>query len=170
MPRSLSAISNLEIRDLNRDQVRFYHPGYLKPLNLLFCLPRVDYEPLRGAWGVHYRTALTACQIIANNAFGTGRLARDERGKDIVADDDQILLNRDYWFFIDGEGISLTLYEKQTNADLLQIDILLFPVLEIGNSLMINCQTGGLHPSAQPLFTASDAPSQTQATHLHGLI
>lgn len=170
MPRSLSAISNLEIRDLNRDQVRFYHPGYLKPLNLLFCLPRVDYEPLRGAWGVHYRTALTACQIIANNAFGTGRLARDERGKDIVADDDQILLNRDYWFFIDGEGISLTFYKKQNNTDLLQTDTLLSLVSETGNSLMINCPTGGLHPSAQPLFTASDAPSQTPVMHSHGLI
>ena len=105
MPRSLTSVSNLEIRDLNRDQVRFYHPGYLKPLNLLFCLPRVDYEPLRGAWGVHFKTALTACQIIANNAFGSGRLARDAEGKDVVSDEDQILLNRDYWFFVDGEGM-----------------------------------------------------------------
>jgi hypothetical protein len=104
MPRSLSAVSSLEIRDLNRDQVRFYHPGYLKPLNLLFCLPRVDYSPVEGAWGVHYLTALTACQIIANNAFGKGKLARDEKGKDIVSGDEKILLQRDYWFFVEGDG------------------------------------------------------------------
>ncbi|KAM0557037.1 hypothetical protein ACHAPJ_005717 [Fusarium lateritium] len=103
MPRSLSAVSSLEIRDLNRDQIRFYHPGYLKPLNLLFCLPRVDYSPRDNAYGVHYLTALTACQIIANNAFERGRLARDSEGKDIVSSDEKILMQRDYWFFVDGD-------------------------------------------------------------------
>ncbi|KAF5562051.1 endoglucanase type c [Fusarium napiforme] len=103
MPRSLSAVSSLEIRDLNRDQIRFYHPGYLKPLNLLFCLPRVDYNTTEGAFGVHYLTALTACQIVANNAFEKGYLARDERGKDRVSDDETILLQRDYWFFVEGD-------------------------------------------------------------------
>jgi hypothetical protein len=104
MPRSLSAVSSLEIRDLNRDQIRFYHPGYLRPLNLLFCLPRVDYNTTEGAFGVHYLTALTACQIVANNAFEKGYLARDERGKDRVSDDETILLQRDYWFFVEGDG------------------------------------------------------------------
>jgi hypothetical protein len=104
MPRSLSAVSSLEIRDLNRDQIRFYHPGYLKPLNLLFCLPRVDYNTTEGAFGVHYLTALTACQIVANNAFEKGYLARDERGKDRVSEDETILLQRDYWFFVEGDG------------------------------------------------------------------
>ncbi|KAF5570516.1 endoglucanase type c [Fusarium phyllophilum] len=103
MPRSLSAVSSLEIRDLNRDQIRFYHPGYLKPLNLLFCLPRVDYNTTEGAFGVHYLTALTACQIVANNAFEKGYLARDERGKDRVSGDETILLQRDYWFFVEGD-------------------------------------------------------------------
>ncbi|KAF4971308.1 hypothetical protein FSARC_1827 [Fusarium sarcochroum] len=103
MPRSLSAVSSLEIRDLNRDQIRFYHPGYLKPLNLLFCLPRVDYSPKDNAYGVHYLTALTACQIVANNAFETGKLARDPEGKDIVSCDEKILMQRDYWFFVDGD-------------------------------------------------------------------
>ncbi|EGU78175.1 hypothetical protein FOXB_11325 [Fusarium oxysporum f. sp. conglutinans Fo5176] len=103
MPRSLSAVSSLEIRDLNRDQIRFYHPGYLKPLNLLFCLPRVDFNTTEGAFGVHYLTALTACQIVANNAFEKGYLARDERGKDRVSDDETILLQRDYWFFVEGD-------------------------------------------------------------------
>ncbi|KAF5019789.1 hypothetical protein F66182_8158 [Fusarium sp. NRRL 66182] len=102
MPRSLSAVSSLEVRDLNRDQIRFYHPGYLKPLNLLFCLPRVDYNPADGGFGVHYLTALTACQIIANNAFGEGWLARDEKGKDRVRADEKVLMQRDYWFFMDG--------------------------------------------------------------------
>ncbi|KAF5647353.1 endoglucanase type c [Fusarium sp. NRRL 25303] len=103
MPRSLSAVSSLEIRDLNRDQIRFYHPGYLKPLNLLFCLPRVDYNTTECTFGVHYLTALTACQIVANNAFEKGYLAKDERGKDRVSDDESILLQRDYWFFVEGD-------------------------------------------------------------------
>ncbi|RSL61994.1 hypothetical protein CEP53_004914 [Fusarium sp. AF-6] len=103
MPRSLSAVSSLEVRNLNYDQIRFYHPGYLKPLNLLFCLPRVDYSAEDNAYGVHYRTALTACQIVANNAFEKGRLARDDKGKDIVADDEKVLLERDYWFFVEDD-------------------------------------------------------------------
>ncbi|KAL6352599.1 hypothetical protein LRP88_13065 [Fusarium phalaenopsidis] len=103
MPRSLSAVSSLEVRNLNYDQIRFYHPGYLKPLNLLFCLPRVDYSAEDNAYGVHYRTALTACQIVANNAFEKGRLARDDKGQDIVADDEKVLLERDYWFFIEDD-------------------------------------------------------------------
>ena len=112
MPRSLSAVSSLEIRDLNRDQIRFYHPGYLKPLNLLFCLPRVDFNTTEGVFGVHYLTALTACQIVANNAFEKGYLARDERGKDRVSDDETILLQRDYWFFVEGDGNDETFTHK----------------------------------------------------------
>ncbi|EEU38240.1 uncharacterized protein NECHADRAFT_66931 [Fusarium vanettenii 77-13-4] len=103
MSRSLSAVSSLEVRNLNYDQIRFYHPGYLKPLNLLFCLPRVDYSAEDNAYGVHYRTALTACQIVANNAFEKGKLARDDKGQDIVADDEKVLLDRDYWFFIEDD-------------------------------------------------------------------
>ncbi|KAF4470550.1 endoglucanase type c [Fusarium albosuccineum] len=103
MSRSLSAISSLEVRNLNHDQIRFYHPGYLKPLNLLFCLPRVDYSPDDNAYGVHYLTALTACQIIANNAFEKGKLAKDDKGKRMVTKDEKILLQRDYWFFVEDE-------------------------------------------------------------------
>ncbi|KAI8680351.1 hypothetical protein NCS57_00315600 [Fusarium keratoplasticum] len=99
----LPPLSSLEVRNLNYDQIRFYHPGYLKPLNLLFCLPRVDYSAEDNAYGVHYRTALTACQIVANNAFEKGRLARDDKGQDIVADDEKVLLERDYWFFIEDD-------------------------------------------------------------------
>ncbi|KAF5590036.1 endoglucanase type C [Fusarium pseudoanthophilum] len=41
--------------------------------------------------------------IVANNAFEKGYLARDERGKDRVSDDETILLQRDYWFFVEGD-------------------------------------------------------------------
>lgn len=115
MPRSLSAVSSLEVRNLNYDQIRFYHPGYLKPLNLLFCLPRVDYSAGDNAYGVHYRTALTACQIVANNAFEKGRLARDDKGQDIVADDEKVLLERDYWFFIEDDGNMDVLSDRYEN-------------------------------------------------------
>lgn len=103
MPRALSAVSSLEIKNLVDDQIRFFHPGYPKPLNLLFCLPRVDYSPNDNVYGVHYLTALTACQIIANNAFEKGKLAKDDKGKHLVSDE-EYLIERDYWFFVDDDG------------------------------------------------------------------
>ncbi|KAF4974538.1 hypothetical protein FZEAL_8562 [Fusarium zealandicum] len=102
MPRSLSAVSSLEVKNLNDDQIRFYHPGYPKPLNLLFCLPRVDYSREDNVYGVYHLTALTACQIIANNAFEKGQLAKDSKGKNLITGDDKVLVERDYWFFVEG--------------------------------------------------------------------
>lgn len=102
MPRELSAVSSLEVHNLVDDQIRFYHPGYPKPLNLLFCLPRVDYSPADNIYGVHHLTALTACQILANNTFEKGKLAKDDEGKEFV--DGEYLVQRDYWFFVDGDA------------------------------------------------------------------
>ncbi|RYC64789.1 hypothetical protein CHU98_g1415 [Xylaria longipes] len=55
--------------------------------------------------GVHYGTALTACQIIANNAFD-GYLAIDREGRERVNPDpvlnfDFLLTKPYYWFFVD---------------------------------------------------------------------
>ncbi|KAH8751046.1 hypothetical protein F5883DRAFT_578344, partial [Diaporthe sp. PMI_573] len=47
----------------------FRHPGYNSPHDVLFKLPRLDATPTSTQRGVHHRTALLACQIIANNSF-----------------------------------------------------------------------------------------------------
>jgi hypothetical protein len=60
--------------------IHFLHPGYPPPTKILISLPRVDRVAADAAtaFGVHHRTALLACQIIAGNAFDTGRLALDQ--------------------------------------------------------------------------------------------
>ena len=84
--------------------IRFLHPGYSFS-NILLSLPRVD--PVEGTttFGVHSRTALVACQIIAGNAFDTGRLTLDQAGQQDVNDD---ILTKDAYYFIVGDdpGIS----------------------------------------------------------------
>jgi hypothetical protein len=64
-----------------RREIRFLHPGYLVS-NTLLSLPRVDYD--MGTFGVHYRIALLACQIIGGNVFDTGHLALDQAGQQQV--------------------------------------------------------------------------------------
>ncbi|KAK7407884.1 hypothetical protein QQX98_009943 [Neonectria punicea] len=91
-------------RALAPNKISFHHPGYSRPVNVLFCLPRVDPSPGRpGEYGVHARTALVACQIVANNAFA-GYLAADEKGtRRIEIDPRAVLTESDYWFFVDGD-------------------------------------------------------------------
>jgi hypothetical protein len=91
--------------------IRFLHPGYPAPTNALLALPRVDLvalasETTNTTFGVHYQTALVACQIIANNAFTTGRLTLDQAGQQLVdLPLDGILTENTYYFFIgDGPG------------------------------------------------------------------
>ena len=89
----------------SRQPIRFLHPGY-PTNNMLLCLPRVDCTPT-GTFGVHYRTALLACQIIAGNAFDTGRLTLDKAGQrpvDLPLDD--VLTEAVYYLIVgDGPGI-----------------------------------------------------------------
>lgn len=60
--------------------ISFLHPGYNKPTNVLFRMPRVDYilsstpASVYGGrdelwFGVYHRTVLAVCQIVANNAL-----------------------------------------------------------------------------------------------------
>ncbi|KAH8757988.1 hypothetical protein F5883DRAFT_683274, partial [Diaporthe sp. PMI_573] len=82
--------------------------GWKCPYHTLFSLPRVDPSPQDGdavALGVHYRTALLAAQIIANNAFSTGYLSIDREGKKPVDDlvpRDGILVEREYYIVVAG--------------------------------------------------------------------
>lgn len=87
--------------------VAFRHPGYTAPLNMLFNLPRVERAVPGNQWGVHYATALTACQIIANNARD-GYLAEGADGQgrlDDASDPDTILLKNEYFFIVPNKPI-----------------------------------------------------------------
>ncbi|KAI0405190.1 hypothetical protein F4802DRAFT_187294 [Xylaria palmicola] len=80
-------------------EIEFRHPGYNPPCDTLFMLPRLDHSSASSLKGVHYGTALTACQIIANNAFN-GYLATDREGCERVdLNLDHLLTESQYWFF-----------------------------------------------------------------------
>ena len=96
----------------SREQIKFLHPGYSAPTNTLLSLPRVDRRADTTAFGVYHRTALLACQIIADNAFDTGRLTLDKAGQQPVnVPLDGILTEKTYYFIVgDGPGIYLFFY------------------------------------------------------------
>ncbi|KAI0423398.1 hypothetical protein F5Y09DRAFT_327483 [Xylaria sp. FL1042] len=85
-------------------EVQFCHPGYASPHDVLFQLPRLDHaldstSTSTALKGVHHRTALTACQIIANNAYN-GYLTTDRQGRERVdVHPDHVLTESQYWFF-----------------------------------------------------------------------
>ncbi|KAK0709811.1 hypothetical protein B0T26DRAFT_743157 [Lasiosphaeria miniovina] len=61
----------------SRDDICFRHPGYSQN-SLLIALPRVDSTRSISPYGLHHRTALLACQIIARNAFANSYLSLDK--------------------------------------------------------------------------------------------
>ncbi|KAI0436064.1 hypothetical protein F4803DRAFT_543466 [Xylaria telfairii] len=80
-------------------EISFCHPDYDDPHDVLFTLPRLDYCASSSLKGVHYGTALAACQIIANNAFN-GYLATDRVARTRVqCAYDDVLTGSRYWFF-----------------------------------------------------------------------
>ena len=85
----------------SRKDIRFLHPGYAS-LNVLLRLPRVD-RTSSGSFGVCHRTALLACQVIANNAFETGYLSQDKEGRQRVqVSPDGILTEEVYYLVVEG--------------------------------------------------------------------
>ncbi|KAL7894689.1 hypothetical protein HDV63DRAFT_383525 [Trichoderma sp. SZMC 28014] len=90
-----------------KGEIIFRHPGYRGPTNALLVLAKSDCED-RGStivFGLHHRTALLACQIIANNAFNSGYFALDSAGfKRANVPLDGLLTEREYYFFVDGIG------------------------------------------------------------------
>ncbi|KAF4627293.1 hypothetical protein G7Y89_g10861 [Cudoniella acicularis] len=95
--------------DSQDDDICFHHPGY-RTSGLLLTLPRVDSTVAADgtpAYGVHHRTALLACQIIAGNAFNNSRFAVDREGRQPVQVPlDGVLTDSQYYFIIDGsEGV-----------------------------------------------------------------
>src|ERR1700757_467235 len=96
-----SLIPPVELR--SRQLIRFLHPGYNTD-NTLLSLPRVDRLRDTAVFGVHHRTALLACQIIAGNAFDTGHFTLDKDGHQLVNKPlDDILTGEEYYFLI-GNG------------------------------------------------------------------
>lgn len=88
-----------------KGQISFRHPGYLGPNNILLTLARTDCEESNGTvvFGLHHKTALLACQIIANNVFTSGYFTLDSAGlQRLDVPLDGLLIKREYYFFIDG--------------------------------------------------------------------
>ncbi|POS68628.1 hypothetical protein DHEL01_v212978 [Diaporthe helianthi] len=89
--------------------IKFLHPGYNAPNNILFALERVDPAPADGptTFGVHHATALVGCQIIANNAWA-GRLTLDREGERPVEPHtslDSVLTAKAYYFVVDTQPL-----------------------------------------------------------------
>ncbi|KAI0183929.1 hypothetical protein EV127DRAFT_254095 [Xylaria flabelliformis] len=72
------------------DEIYFHQPH---PDDILFMLPRLDRLPTSSS-GVHYGTALTACQIVANS--------RERVNLDLNRD--RLLTKFDYWFIVPADG------------------------------------------------------------------
>ena len=74
--------------------IYFLHPGYPTHEGALLCLPGVDVNH-----GVHHRTALYACAMVANNRWD-GFFTLDRDGAELVAstDMDQSLTVQQYYF------------------------------------------------------------------------
>jgi hypothetical protein len=86
----------------SRIDIMFLHPGYEAPLNIMLHLARVD-RTSTGSFGVCHRTALLACQVIANNAFATSYLALDKEGRQRVhVSADGILTEEAYYLVVEG--------------------------------------------------------------------
>jgi hypothetical protein len=84
-------------------KIHFLHPHYDGDWHdPLLSLPKLDTAP--GSFvpsGVHHRTALLACQIVANNAF-RGYLATDRYGAGrVTIGHDNILTQDNYWLIAD---------------------------------------------------------------------
>ncbi|KAK1762932.1 hypothetical protein QBC33DRAFT_480697 [Phialemonium atrogriseum] len=88
------------VRTRKAPGIRFCHPGYNIP-NQLFRLPRVDTEDNQ-EFGVHHKTALVACQIIAGNRFNKSYLSLHQTGQPVQTPMDGVLTQDRYYFIIDG--------------------------------------------------------------------
>lgn len=94
--------------------ISFCHPGYEGASNLLLRFPRVDTEDNQ-EFGIHHKTALVACEIVAGNRFDEGYLSLHRAGQPIQTPIDGVLTQGRYYFIIDGcRGILYRFYFVQT--------------------------------------------------------
>lgn len=74
-------------------RIRFLHPGYSPPSNVLFSLLALDHG------GVHHGVALTACSIISGNRPGSLSTSPDGQGSDLSSlQFDDVLRENEYYF------------------------------------------------------------------------
>lgn len=83
----------------------FFHPGYDAPCNSLFTLPAADRDDNNNK-GIHHRTALLACQIIAGNAFH-GYLALSREGDRVSVPLDGVLTGESYYFVVPDDSMTI---------------------------------------------------------------
>ncbi|KAK3299207.1 uncharacterized protein B0H64DRAFT_94405 [Chaetomium fimeti] len=114
MPAPLPPVVAATSPGFGQGAISFLHPGYNEPVNVLFHMPRVDRVPSVAAsneplqFGVHHRTALAACQIVANNTFD-GFLALEKTGAqrvDTSVPPDGILMASEYYFIVPSSPVS----------------------------------------------------------------
>ncbi|KAK2793536.1 hypothetical protein FQN52_001122 [Onygenales sp. PD_12] len=105
---TMMALASLRNRELPhpgpRGKISFLHPAYPAPTNTLLSLIRVDRSEGSPALGIHHRTALLACQIIANNTFNTGRFTYDQEAIHEVDVPLDGVLTESVYYFVVGDG------------------------------------------------------------------
>ncbi|KAI9760551.1 MAG: hypothetical protein M1840_002389 [Geoglossum simile] len=97
--------------DHDRLKISFRHPGYKSPYDLLLKLSAFDH-PLGG---LHYRTALVACGIVAGNVWD-GYFTETRDGSRITLDDDQMLMGAEYYFHIPYPSGSVSAMDENSPA------------------------------------------------------
>ncbi|KAK3216213.1 hypothetical protein GRF29_8g2618833 [Pseudopithomyces chartarum] len=97
-------------------KVYLRHPGYSDTGNILLALPALDHSQ----GGIHHETARIACAILANNRWD-GFFAETKAGQPIQAGPDDILREKNYYFFVShdvAEGEPLGLSHVRWFADM----------------------------------------------------
>lgn len=80
--------------------IKFLHPAYDSPGNILFTLPAVDSTVLGESKGVHHGVALTACRIIAGNAPGFLSTSPVQLSAENTLSFDHVLTAPQYFFHL----------------------------------------------------------------------
>ncbi|KAI9764044.1 MAG: hypothetical protein M1840_008920 [Geoglossum simile] len=76
-------------------RIRFRHPAYDPTSDVFLRLYAFDHT----SGGIHHRTALTACGVLANNAWN-GYFTETRDGARIADGDDDVLRARTYYFHV----------------------------------------------------------------------
>lgn len=90
--------------------IKFLHPAYDSPGNIMFTLPAVDTTVFGGSKGVHHGVALTACRIIAGNAPGYLSTLRNPPITQNPISFDHVLAAPEYFFHLTTSGDPSTPY------------------------------------------------------------
>ena len=87
--------------------ILFFHPAF--DSEELFVLGALDLVS-PDSWGVYHRTALDACQIIANNEHGYLSTTRDASGRVDDSETVKVLSGRKYFYIVECKSTPDTAY------------------------------------------------------------